>query len=373
MNASRTGVRYRRSPHLVCYWSDDHLIVHNYATNVRVRAMPVLCQILGLFGEWKSVDAVFGRDAAARRTAAAVLRRLERAGLLEASGRPASTRERAMASWGTWNPAAGFFHSFTRHLTYPTASTGHGVGQAHDVTVAKASAPQTRAPQALSIPLGPIKRTGEFADVLLQRRTWRRFGGGGITMIELSTLLNLTWGVQQWGETADGARVALKTSPSAGACQPLECYVLALHVKNLPRGIYHYAADRHRLTPVVRRAAPTKVTAYIPGQPFYKDAAALMIITAVFGRTQARYTSPRTYRSVLLEAGHVCQTFCLVATWLKLAPFCTARLADATIEKDLAIDGLTEAALYVAGVGARPRGVDWAPLPRPEFGDWASR
>ena len=59
----------------------------------------------------------------------------------------------------------------------------------------------------------------------------------------------------------------------------------------------------------------------------------------------------RAYRVVLLDAGHLCQTFCLVATWLGLAPFCTAAMNDTLIEDDLKIDGISESALYVAGVG----------------------
>jgi hypothetical protein len=62
---------------------------------------------------------------------------------------------------------------------------------------------------------------------------------------------------------------------------------------------------------------------------------------------------------VLAEAGDLCQTFCLVATWLELAPFCTMALADSKIDLDLGIDGVTEGVLYIAGVGKRPEGVDW--------------
>jgi hypothetical protein len=48
--------------------------------------------------------------------------------------------------------------------------------------------------------------------------------------------------------------------------------------------------------------------------------------------------------------GHLCQTFCLAATWLGLAPFCTMALADSTIEYDLKIDGVTESIIYVPGL-----------------------
>jgi hypothetical protein len=73
------------------------------------------------------------------------------------------------------------------------------------------------------------------------------------------------------------------------------------------------------------------------------------------------------YRAALAEAGHVCQTFCLAATWRGLAPFCLMGLNDTLIEQDLGIDGIRETVLYVAGAGTRPRGSAWAPRPRGSY------
>jgi hypothetical protein len=41
-------------------------------------------------------------------------------------------------------------------------------------------------------------------------------------------------------------------------------------------------------------------------------------------------------------------------------------LADSKIDRDLGIDGVTEGALYVAGVGQVPKGVDWKTASLPE-------
>ena len=123
------------------------------------------------------------------------------------------------------------------------------------------------------------------------------------------------------------------------------------------------AADAHGLELVKKGATAKTIARYIPGQPWYEPAAALLILTAVFARTQWRYPFARAYRSVLLEAGHVCQTFCLAATWLGLAPFCTGRFADDLVEREMKIDGVTESFIYGAGVGSRPAGLDWAPWP----------
>jgi SagB-type dehydrogenase family enzyme len=73
----------------------------------------------------------------------------------------------------------------------------------------------------------------------------------------------------------------------------------------------------------------------------------------VFPRTQWKYQLGRAYRVVVAEAGHICQTFCLVATWLGLAPFCTMAFEDSRLEELLGIDGVTESIIYVAGVGSR--------------------
>jgi nitroreductase len=83
----------------------------------------------------------------------------------------------------------------------------------------------------------------------------------------------------------------------------------------------------------------------------------------VFERTEWKYPFPRAYRTILLEAGHFAQTFCLLATSLGLAPFCTAALADSVIERDLRVDGVSESVIYACGVGTRPPGVKWAPWP----------
>ena len=144
------------------------------------------------------------------------------------------------------------------------------------------------------------------------------------------------------GRTAAGTHVLFKTSPSGGARHPIEAYVLALRVSGLPKGLYHFAPDTGRLHPVRRGASSSQLVEYLSGQWWFADAAALVLMTAVLPRVRWRYPHPRAYRSVLLGAGHLCQTFCLVATWLKLAPFCTQALADSRIERDLGADGIDE-------------------------------
>jgi SagB-type dehydrogenase family enzyme len=126
---------------------------------------------------------------------------------------------------------------------------------------------------------------------------------------------------------------------------------MALRVKGLKAGLYHYHPAHHHLETINTHITRDKAWLYCARQDYARNAAALFLMTAVFQRTMWKYHHARAYRVVLLDAGHLCQTFCLVATWLGLAPFCTAAIKDTLIEEDLGIDGIHESVLYVAGVG----------------------
>jgi SagB-type dehydrogenase family enzyme len=193
--------------------------------------------------------------------------------------------------------------------------------------------------------------------VLLSRRTWRGFGRARVALRDLALILDLTWGVRGWGEAGHRDRVVVKTSPSSGSRHPIEAYVLSLRVEGLRRGLYHYVSDRHALEVVREGVGVRRLRAYLCDQWWYEPAAAVVFMTARLDRSRWRYPFARAYRSVLMDAGHLGQTFCLVATWLGLAPFCTAALADSRIEKDLGVDGFDEVVLYAAGVGTRPAGM----------------
>jgi SagB-type dehydrogenase family enzyme len=355
---------YRRSPTLLAHWAAQTPIIENYATGHRARGVPIVHAVLAACDEWRSI-ADLSRLLPERsvQSLTSLVKALVRLTFLERSDRTTKDRAERLQEWGGWNPSAAYFHFATRDVKYST-----------DL---KASGRRMRA-KARHEPLPPtIKRyrgcpttrlpkpdtAGEFPRVLESRRTWRRFARAPVSLEHLSDILALTFRVQEWVELPGIGKVALKTSPSGGARHPIECYVLALRVDGLSRGLYHYRPDTHALERLSRRATPGQVGRYLPGQGWYSNASVLVLMTAVFARTRWRYPSPRAYRVILAETGHVCQTFCLAATWRGLAPFCTMALADSIIERDLGIDGVSEAVMYAAGFGSRPAGAVWAPWP----------
>jgi SagB-type dehydrogenase family enzyme len=348
---------FRRSPFLVCYWRSGRMVIENYATRTRVAASPVTCQLLTLFDTWQPA-ALLGRyfpnsnaGSLARAVSALVRHRL-----LECSRDPRRSDNR-FEGWNAWNPAAGFFHFSTKDAHAPIEPDVSA-----DILRRRAAATPMPAsvkeyPDAQCVQLPSPDGSSELAQTLKDRRTWRRFARRSVSASDLATLLGLSFGVQRWLEVPGLGRLALKTSPSGGSRHPIEAYVVCLRVSGIARGLYHYHAAQHRLELLRRGARAEQIVAFLNGQTWFRDAAALVLMTAAFNRTWWKYPAPRAYRVVLLEAGHVCQTFCLVATHLGLAPFCTMALTDSRIERHLGIDGVTESVLYAAGVGARPDGV----------------
>jgi SagB-type dehydrogenase family enzyme len=357
-------MRLRRSPHLISYLHGDGIVTRNYATGHAVIGDPLVSSVLCLSAEWTTVPAISRQlPGISKRAVAELVESMVAQRLLICEGAAPDPREVACDSWQSWNPAAGFFHFSTKNMGAPSDPDAAERRLQEKRRVHEPPPKVKRYAAAPIVDLPRAKTTGEFAGVLLSRRTWRSFSSQAVTLDDIGTLMALTWGVQRTEETAGLGPVHLKTSPSSGARQPLEAYVLAVRVTGLRPALYHYVADRHCLELVKRGANRRTIAAYIPGQWWYESAAAVFMMTAVFGRTQWRYPFPRAYRSVLLEAGHVCQTFCLVATWLGLAPFCTGRFADAVVESDIRADGVSESFIYGAGVGRRPPGVAWAPAP----------
>ena len=206
-------------------------------------------------------------------------------------------------------------------------------------------------------------RQRALVDALRDRRTWRRFGAGGVSLAQASTILGLTFGVQSWVTVPGFGRMPLKTAPSGGARHSIEAYVAARRVAGLSPGFYHYAADTHAL--VAQRAGLTAAAlgGCFPQQAWIGRASLVVFMAAVFARAQWRYPFARAYRTVLAECGHHAQSFCLLATALGLAPFCTMAFGDTHVERELGLDGRRTAVLYAVGVGPRPRGQTWAPWP----------
>jgi SagB-type dehydrogenase family enzyme len=353
-----SGAFLRRAPFLVCYWQGKQLYFENYLNCRKIAASMETAALLGFFSGWKPEEAAFRRwPEYTRKSLRHAIRLLLQKSFLQRSAvhkPPEDSREKVLHNWKAWNPAASFFHMQTKD-SYTEEINAEEIRWVEDLLQSKrAPAPVKSYPDARTIVLAQERYTGEFPRVLQERRTWRKFGPQAVPKEIVGRLLHLSFGVQGWLRIPEGGRFAQKTSPSGGALHPAEAYLLAQNVHSIPRGIYHYDAVGHRLQEIRRGVTPAEIQKLLAGQWWFRDAALVVFLTAVFRRTQWKYDYPRAYRAVLAEVGHLCQTFCLTATWLDLAPFCTMAFADTRIEQALNVDGISESVLYAMGAGTKP-------------------
>ena len=355
--------RFRRAAPLVLYWQDDDLVFENYALHTRIGAEPLACSILHFCGCWKSLREIvsFLREYD-QPSVVNSLRQLCDSGLLEESSQRRDPRLEAMEGWKAWNPAAGFFHFSTKDTEFAPDQRDAAEELKRRARRVPMPLPLKNYPKAQRQRLPRLLSSEEFPRLLKSRRTWRKFSQRAVSLKDLAHALELTFGIQGWANLPGLGRAAMKTAPSGGDLHPIEAYVLAQRVQGLKPGLYHYNAARHELEWLRRGVTRKALERSLGHQPWFTDGAFLVLMTAVFGRTQWKYDFPRAYRVILAEAGHLCQTFCLTATWLGLAPFCTMAQTDTQWEKWLGIDGVTESILYIAGAGTRPRDLQDAHL-----------
>lgn len=361
--ARSPSIRWRRASGTFSYWMGGSFVLENCRIGMTLAADPITARVLHLFEEWRSLDdACRELSEFSPQSVRSAIRELAKYGLLLAKGSTQAREDQTFRdTWSSWEPYATAFHFGTKDMPYTTSD---------EVTIRRMrgylkESPQPASFRSLSRKLGspprtlppPMKPESDFLATLLARRTHRDFSSQPLSLDNLSTLLRYTWGVTGFMKDWLLGDLPLKTSPSAGARHPGEVYVLAQKVDGLAPGLYHYASHRHLLRPIQQKTTRQSGVEYCAGQDWVKGAAALFLLTAVFPRSMWKYRFPRAYRTVLADAAHLCQTFCLVATHLQLAPFCTMALKDSLVERDLGIDGVHESIMYMAGVGH--------PLPQP--------
>lgn len=167
---------------------------------------------------------------------------------------------------------------------------------------------------------------------LTTKRTRARYSTVPVPTPKLGAALDLTFGVQTQR-------------------QPIHAYLIAWNVKNLPLGVYHYDASTKELVDLQKPITMKDIAPLFDHHVSFTNAAAVVIMCGVFTRRPWRFAQSRVYRTALVDAGHLGQTFSLVSTALGLAPFTTMGFNERAVEELLGLKGGSECPVYIAGVG----------------------
>jgi SagB-type dehydrogenase family enzyme len=201
----------------------------------------------------------------------------------------------------------------------------------------------------------PVKLPGldpgsPLSQLFSSRRSCRSFAQKSLPAASLGALLSGAYGLTNFVTLPNGFRFHSRPVPSAGGLYPLEMYLLTNRVEGIDDRVYHFEAAAVQLRPIAPKPNADELARMLLAQQFLENANVVIFITAVFHRTLSKYGS-RGYRYVLLEAGHVAQNLCLLASEMNLGSLCAGGFWDSRLNRFLGLDGVDEAAVYCVGLG----------------------
>ncbi|MEI6043687.1 MAG: SagB/ThcOx family dehydrogenase [Chloroflexota bacterium] len=235
--------------------------------------------------------------------------------------------------------------------------------------------------------------TEPFGSLLQNRRTRRKFQDGELSATLLATLLLRGAGLNGELRYEDGTPLPLRTYPSGGALYPLEIYPILLQppveppltlpdnnqlnnqleqpplvapheepsdtndqpsnellVTKMPQGLYHLDIYESALSLLSEGDYRSKLKEAFIGDTMMDNAAAVLVITALFPRNKFKY-GERGYRFALMEAGHLAQNLILTGQALGLSVVPMGGFLDRRLENLLEVDGVEESVIYPMIIG----------------------
>ncbi len=211
-------------------------------------------------------------------------------------------------------------------------------------------------PTRPSIPLPRVKRRfwgRRLFDILRSRRTRRgTFSRKAVAVKQWGWLLEASCGVTGRVEHPDFSDVAqdLRAWPSGGAMYPIETYLFALQAGELERGLYHYQVESHALAHLGPSPKDERLHRIVYADGLWENAAGLIVLTALFERTQKKY-GERGYRFVFLDAGHLAQNILLACEDLRLAAIPLGGFDDDGLAEAMRVEPLAEMPIYAILIG----------------------
>ena len=192
----------------------------------------------------------------------------------------------------------------------------------------------------------------DLSKIFAERSSHRVYSGEEISLNELSFLLWATQGIK----SIRGKRYAtIRTVPSGGARHPFETYFLALHVKGIKRGLYHYLPISHSVemieeTDISNDDAWRYVSDTVCGQRFVENASVIFYYSIVPYRAEWRYAYS-AHRVTMMDLGHISENMYIACTALKLGTCGIAAVDSDLCNTWMHLDGDEEDICYAMPVG----------------------
>ncbi|WZY00547.1 SagB family peptide dehydrogenase [Bacillus sp. FSL W7-1360] len=344
---------------VVFFYKDGHYICDNYLDHIQKSLNPSVAPIIQFFSEWKDKDLVYeltNEKGNSREFLTYAIDALIECNVLIKRNSPAHEFEKKISSWNVWGTSFKYFHCSTRLIKNDKFNNKEQ--QYKRLKERKGINPQPslfksiEGVKRIDLPVPDFRNKKDFLYTLLDRQTIRELDNSkSLTLQELSTILFLVYGAQACKRNIGVDHFIFKTSPSGGSRHPVEVYPCVINVEGIESGIYHYNVEEHSLELIDNGILNDKYVDMAAHQEYIKNASVLFFYTAYLERTMWKYLSPRAYRVIMMDLGHLSQTLYLTANWMGLGAFFTAHLKDELVEEKLHLDHSNEVVLGLSGIG----------------------
>ena len=203
----------------------------------------------------------------------------------------------------------------------------------------------------VDLPPPRLDGTVSVEAALQNRRSMRSYANDPLTLAEVSQILWAAYGITK---TVEGGpafiRGGFRAAPSAGARFPLELYLAAFDVTDLPPGIYWYQSETHKLMLISEGDKRTEVSEASFNQTHFETAAAAVVYSAVFERTMMKYGGRGRERYVCMDLGHSAENVYLQAYALNIGTCAIGAFTDLWLRKSFRMIRAEEP-LYIMPLG----------------------
>jgi len=202
----------------------------------------------------------------------------------------------------------------------------------------------------VQLPRPNFESSTSIEKALRERRSHRDYGEGSLSLEEIAQLL--------WAAQGISHNRYLRTAPSAGALYPVETYLVAGEVQNLPAGVYRYQPHRHALVLTCSGDVRRQLCSVSLHQEAISSAPACIAFSAVYARSTVKY-GKRGIRYTHMEAGIAAQNVSLQAVSLNLGTVVIGSFDDDEVRDVLALPAGEDPLLImpvgkVLGIPSRP-------------------
>lgn len=177
------------------------------------------------------------------------------------------------------------------------------------------------------IELNEINAQNEITKLLFNRKSIRNYSQ---KPLELSDISKIIWAAE--GINVDGISGPTRTSPSAGATNPLVIYLSVSNVNDLKPGLYRYDPIEHSIEQIIEKDISNSLAKAALNQSPVSNAPAVLVITADYNKTTDRYDK-RGIKYVHMESGAAAENAILTAQSLGIDSVVIGAFYDKEIKK----------------------------------------